>query len=653
MTLPRNPDLSTLLQALDADADLVQRHLWLIALLGWIRGPGRSSAESGARVQLLLDVLDARLAARARLQCWWQTLLSTVDATVLLSDFGLASRSAFVGEFVARLHRKVLPATPETADAAELFALMLPSAADADWIAALPQATLQRLAELLQGAHAGYWQETLLEAMDFCCSQIRATGFSPEIRLRLDLTARDAGAFHALAGDFDAFARAWRAGDALEDAAAQLRTRLEACRHSAASVYTHLDAHGISLDLVFRLRQLRERVLRVRALLDCLLHDADHQHAAQLLAHLVRLGQAQRSLGELVANTSSLLAAKVAERQSETGEHYITRNRSEYRAMLRAAAGGGALTALTTWAKFALLAFGLSAFWFGFWAGVNYALSFVLIQLFHFTLATKQPAMTAPAMAAKLKDLGSSRALEGFVDEVGHLVRSQVAAALGNVLLVFPCVLLLSLALQAHSGQPMVDAAEARYVLHALDLRGASVFFAAFTGVLLFASGIVAGWVENWFVLHRLDSALRHNPGVSRALGARRAAALAQFMRRHISGLASNIVLGFMLGLTPPIAAFLGLGLDVRHVTLSAGQLGAACASLGPAIVREPALWWALASLPLIGAANVGVSFLFALRVALRAHNVSNPARADIHRAVWARVRRAPWSFFWPPKDAA
>ena len=31
--------------------------------------------------------------------------------------------------------------------------------------------------------------------------------------------------------------------------------------------------------------------------------------------------------------------------------------------------------------------------------------SFVVIQLLHFTLATKQPAMTAPAMAAKLKDI--------------------------------------------------------------------------------------------------------------------------------------------------------------------------------------------------------------------------------------------------------
>ena len=45
----------------------------------------------------------------------------------------------------------------------------------------------------------------------------------------------------------------------------------------------------------------------------------------------------------LLARHYSLLARKVAERSAETGEHYITRDRAEYRAMLRAAAGGGAV----------------------------------------------------------------------------------------------------------------------------------------------------------------------------------------------------------------------------------------------------------------------------------------------------------------------
>jgi len=137
----------------------------------------------------------------------------------------------------------------------------------------------------------------------------------------------------------------WLQGADTSDAVLHFRSQLDACRHAAATVYSHLDAHGISVDLVFRLRQLRERVLRVRALLDCLLrgHPA-RRHGPPALAPGQRgSGAAQRAAS--ISSNSSLLAAKVAERSSETGEHYITRTRAEYRAMLGSAAGGGALTA--------------------------------------------------------------------------------------------------------------------------------------------------------------------------------------------------------------------------------------------------------------------------------------------------------------------
>jgi len=666
----RRLELSVLLEVLDPDADRVHRHLWLIALLDWIRGDGRSAEDAAARVGIFQDAVDASPDLAIRLQVWWRTLLDTVDGTTLLSDYGFASRNAFVTELVDRLHRKLLPTSPETSDASELFELAMPTALDARWLAALSSTDLERLGRFLSAPATGsiardyptltYWQNTLLEAITFCTSQIRAAGFSPEIRLRMSTPAQEEGPFHALASDFDALRDAWLAqldgsgsSDAVAQAAQQFRTRLDTCRQAAATVYTHLDVHGISLDLVFRLRQLRERVLRIRALMDCLLGEPPQRHTAQLFSHLASVGQSQRSIGALITSSSSLLAAKVAERSSETGEHYITRTRTEYRSMLRNAAGGGALTALTTALKFAVVALGLSAFWFGFWSGVVYAASFVVIQLLHYTLATKQPAMTAPAMAAKLKDISDASALDAFVDEVTHLVRSQVAAVLGNVIVVFPAVVLLSVALQLVRGQPMIDAATADHVFHSLALWGPSALFAAFTGVLLFSSSIVAGWVENWFVLHRLDSALRYNPRFTRRLGAPRAERWAQFLRNNISGFASNISLGFMLGLLPPIFGFFGLGLDVRHVTLSAGQLGAACASLGWDVLRHPALWWALASVPVIGALNLGVSFYLAFRVALQAHSVSGLGRVRIRKAVLKRLRQAPRSFFWPARDDA
>lgn len=657
--------LTDLLARLDPAAGLAHRHLWLIHLLDWVRGPRESVPESIARVQLFLDVVQARPELQQRLQAWWATLVDHVDITTLLADFGFAPRTALVSEIAERLRMKLLPGSPETIDASELFMLALPTAFDAQWLAALSEGQLQQLVTLLSppalpdgaasASGATLWQRALLDAITYCAGQILSTGFAPELRLRMSEATREGQPFHALIRDVESLRvevlHALRTPDRLHEAAQRLRERLEACRAAAATVYTHFEDNGISVGLVFRLRQLRERILRVRELLDCLLSPRPAVTAALLMSHLVMVGQERRSLRALMASNSSLLAAKVAERSAETGEHYITRDGAQYREMLRKAAGGGALMALTTLAKFGLYTLALSAFWGGFWAGVNYAVSFVLIQLLHFTVATKQPAMTAPAMAAKLKDLNSSGAVESFVDEVTHLVRSQVAAVLGNVLVVFPAVLGLSLLIAMATGQPAISHHTAEHVFESLHLLGPSVLFAAFTGVLLFSSSIIAGWTENWFVLNRLDSAIHYNPRITRLLGAPRAARWARFLRENISGFAANISLGFMLGLVPPIAAFFGLGLDVRHVTLSTGQMGAAAASLGLEALHMPAFWWAVATLPLLGVLNVSVSFYLAFSVALRAHSVSGVQRSDLYAAIRRRLRTAPLSFFVPARN--
>jgi site-specific recombinase len=656
-------DLAQLLEQLAPDAALAERHLWLIHLLDWVRGNGTSAADAVGRVQIFLDTVEAQPALQDKLRAWWLALADKVDMTTLLADFGFAPRNALFSEVAERLRTKLLPGSPETIDASELFMLALPVASDAKWIAALPEPLLQRMTALLRAPDATgitgatHWQYLLLDAITYCAGQILSTGFAPELRLRMSETAREAQPFHALIRDVEQLRRQVLAmpadPQAVEQAAQQLRDRLEACRSAAATVYAHLEDHGISVGLVFRIRQLRERILRVRDLLDCLLSATPTLAGARLLSKLVLVAQERRSLRALMASNSSLLAAKVAERSAETGEHYITRDGAEYRSMLAKASGGGAVMAFTTLAKFALYALALSPFWAGFAAGVNYALSFVLIQLLHFTVATKQPAMTAPAMAAKLKDLGTGEAVEAFVDEVTHLVRSQVAAVLGNVLVVFPAVLVLCLLFALLKGAPTLSPETAAHSLKSLHLLGPSVLFAAFTGVLLFASSIIAGWTENWFVLHRLDSAMQYNPRITHMLGTARAARWAQFLRENISGFAANVSLGFMLGLVPVIATFFGLGLDVRHVTLSTGQVAAAMATLGTQAWHTPGFWWALATLPLLGALNVTVSFYLAFRLAMRAQNVTGVERNNIYAAIRARLRRAPLGFFMPARSSA
>ena len=453
-------DLTALLNAADPGATPVERHLWLIRLFEWLRSPGPRGAspefESPAdtpgtpwpvrRLLHLLNLLERHPEHRERVVGVLRHSLHGLDAAGLLADFGFAPRHGFISELGDRLRLAFLPGSPQTDDLGELFPLLLSDADDALWIAAIDDATLRRLLALCVDDPAGApWQAALADAIQLLASQMRASAMAGAMRRRMDRSQLAQRPFHELAKTAEQLREAQRdttEPGALVQQALYLRAVLAACRTTAASVRDHLDEHGISVDLVFQADQLGARADRIEALLACLVSPEPAAEWRRLVLDLARAGAERHGLKPLFTRHYALLARKVTERSAETGEHYITRDRGEYRAMLAQAAGGGAVIGLTTLAKFALAALALSAFWAGFWAGINYALSFVLVHLLHWTVATKQPAMTAPSMAARLEGVSASdEAVEAFVDEVAHLIRSQIAGIIGNLALVVPVVL--------------------------------------------------------------------------------------------------------------------------------------------------------------------------------------------------------------------
>jgi site-specific recombinase len=657
-------DLTALVNAADPKAGLAERHLWLARLMEWLRhAPARAAGlpavEEGKtplpvlRLRHLLNQIDRQPGLREKIQGLAAAFWRDVDAPALFADFGFGLRLSLASELVRRAQQRLLPGTPETKDLAALFGLLF-QPDDLPWIEALDDATLRRAGQLL--APGGTLTRAILtDAINILVSSVQATGYSSLLRQRMEPVLLQDEPFRQLAASAGRLRTALqdeRQADALQEAA-YLRALLDACRRAADSVMPHLEQYGVSVNIVFSLDQLRGRTRRVEQLVDCLLAPDPAPEVHRLLRSLLVSLCEVRSLRALLAGQYSLLARQVAERSAETGEHYITRDRAEYRDMLRRAAGGGAVIAGTTFVKFAIAALGMTVFWTGFWSGTNYALSFVLVMLLHWTVATKQPAMTAPALAASLptgRD-ASAAEIEGFVDRVAQLIRSQAAGIVGNLALCGPLVLLAQLLATWVAGAPLVGEKEAHYVLHSLTLLGPSVFFAALTGVLLFASSLIAGWAENWFVYHQLDSALMWNPRIVARLGAARARRWSLWWRTNVSGVAANVSLGMMLGLVPAVAAILGLPLEVRHVTLSTGQLGAALGALGLPLLAEPAFWWCVGGIAFTGVLNVGVSFWLAFKVAMRSRGVRLHDRSRIGQALRQRLLSHPLSFIWPPRD--
>ncbi|MBW4049065.1 MAG: site-specific recombinase [Proteobacteria bacterium] len=696
--------LEALLRSADPASLRPERHLWLIALLHWLRAgpqphllmPALTTEQLASlpapvwRAQAVLDALDADAGAHAAVAALLQRFIVHNDATALLADFGFTARPAFWSEFAARLRLKLLPATPDTSDLAALFGLLFPSADDADWLLALPDALLARIAALLTVQRApnaaaeaaggeaptqlavqdiaAHWRGEIQEAITYSVSQIRAAAFSPDLRRRMRATSE---AVEDAVSPFRQLGAAWEAlqpqlqapvdsglpkaaadGAALPQALTYFRTLLSACALAVRTVPEHLEDNGVSVAIVFDATQLGRRIARVETLLDCLLHANAARGHAQMLGEFVGIARRRRSIRALLARNTSLLARKIAERHAETGEHYITRTPSEYRAMLFAAAGGGLAMGFTTWVKLGLLGLHLPLIPSGFWVGMNYATTFVVVSLLHWTIATKQPAMTAPAMADKLSDLSDRAAVESFVGEVAALIRSQAAGILGNIALVFPIALVLGLAMARATGHPLLSAMHAEREIRSLSLLGPTPLFAMLTGLLLFASSVVAGWAENAFVLNRLDSAIHWNPRIRSTLGSERAARWATWWRSNVSMMAGNVSLGLLMGLLPALLAGFGIVFAVRHVTLAAGMMGASVATLGLGVLREGWFWWSVAGVAATGFLNVVTSFYLAFRLALRSRSIGLQDRRLLNAALRRQLWRRPLSFVWPPTEA-
>jgi site-specific recombinase len=442
-----------------------------------------------------------------------------------------------------------------------------------------------------------------------------------------------------------------------ESALRSVRMLIAVCQAQTDRIYAHLDTYGVSVGLVYHVERLRAQLHRIGRLLDLRTAPYSDRGISQVqtvLVDLIAAHHRRASVRDLVSRSFALLARKMVERSADRGERYLARDRAEYQAILRAALLGGVIAALPAAAKLGLSHLGPAHFFEGLALALIFAIGFLLISACGGVLAARQPAVTAPALAAEAEELDGAEGLRALLTRAAEVARAQWAAVFGNLLSVVPTVLVLSLAVSAITGHRPMHEFRAEAALHSLSLLGPTPLFAAFTGVLLWLSGLAAGFTDNWFALRRLRDSLAHHRRVVHALGPHRAQRWAAWLERNVAGIAGNLALAVLLAMTPPIAQFFGLPLDVRHVTLSAAALATAAASLGWHVLLMPEFWLAVAGLAAIGLLNLGVAFSCALMLALRARDLPRRQRRMAIRAVWRRCLLRPMEFLLPaPKLAA
>jgi len=641
----------------------------VVALLHWLRkkdsripelkpqhGADAWFSDKWRRERVWLSILEASPELRDRHNAAIAAILEETDAVALFAQAGLPTDRGLLPELFERFSLSLLPSPREETDLAKLFLRLFPTNHEVDHFFSLPQTHLTEFVRLaVPSEHPEAWERpvsSLLDAFCLLAARIQGLGLSEKLRIRGRGWPVPQSPFFRLARVTDSLVVAIREKSAVAEAAQAWKASVADCREELRAIVSHLDSRGVNLDIVYAMDVIEQSLKRMELICGVLVAQAGSAKqitSLRLMREVIRGRLHDRSLFGLAQNSFRLLAKKIVEWAGKTGEHYVTDTPEEYRQMWYAALGGGLLTVGTAAIKMMVTHHGLPLFVEGFLAGLNYAVSFVLMHVFHLALATKQPSMTGAALAQiihRRKDESDDQELVSYVQRI---VRSQLAAALGNIIAVGAGAVVFSLLWKWIFGGPFLEPELADYAVKSMNpLRSGTIFFAILTGVILWLSSLAGGWIENWAVYHQLPRAIAEHR-LGSGFKPETLQKMSESFAKNIAPWGGSIVLGFMLGMTPSIGNFFGVPIDVRHVTLSTGTLSLGITSRGPSVLGTGALLMAGLGIAVTFVMNLGVSFYLALRLALRAQDVSPRDSKQIIRTLWRRLRSNPREFFLPP----
>jgi site-specific recombinase len=357
---------------------------------------------------------------------------------------------------------------------------------------------------------------------------------------------------------------------------------------------------------------------------------------------------------ELFSKNIDLLARNVTENASRTGEHYIAESRAVYTGMFVSSAGAGfvigfmaLLKILASYLRAAPL---IEAFLFS----LNYSFGFMLIHVLHFTVATKQPAMTAAHIAAGLHNKNKRQVdLTSMVELTVKVIRTQFISVLGNLATAMPTALLIAIFVKAISGEHLVSVEKAHHLLHDIDpFSSLALFYAMIAGVCLFLAGLISGYYDNQALYTGMANRVQQLRGLRKILGQDRLQRLGTYLENNLGGLMGNFYFGILLGCMATLGDLIGLPIDIRHVTFSSANFVTAVVGLDFQLTWQD---YAVAALGIvsIGAVNLLVSFSLAMWVALRARGARFQQGRILLGLLTKRFLQRPRDFFIPPSEEA
>ncbi|MDZ4668927.1 MAG: recombinase [bacterium] len=612
----------------------------------------------------LIFLLQSQTNYKIGLREYLNRLLLGKQLSSSLTDANIITGLDFFSELRKRLVHKFLPYQPEKNTVEHILVNVFYHSIDGKWILQIPNEKCKLLLNVLEvdGFFERNVQSPFIQDILFAIRVIthRLTGIAFDfevLRMVPEYHCKESP-FAALQDEIDNFLKGLNTGlfnrSNQEINFKQIHVLIGQCHEFINTAYKNKSKFGISFQLHQQLMVIITLLGRLSIILDSFVkHDEEDSKTelAKFIKSIIFINSGKAEITGYLNKATQIMAHEITQNTGKAGEHYITSNQKDYKSMLSSAIGGGAIVAFACVAKMELASMHSSIFGQGLLYSINYATAFILIYLLHYTLATKQPAMTAATLAKEVEsDLKLNNNYLNLAQLFSRIFRSQFIAFVGNVFMAFPVAMalmfiwgtLFDVNLAAHKAPTFIKDLNL--------LKSPLIFHSAIAGIFLFISGLIAGMVHNKTKYKRVPERIVQHPALKRLLSLNSRQNLAKFYENNISGIASNLWFGIFLGFIHPVGEILGLNLDIRHITFAAGNFALGLYGQGFSLSLETILM-SILGIGVIGFVNFMVSFTLSLLVALRSRGIPLNALWKILIAIKNRFISRPASFFFPPRE--
>ncbi|MFN3752623.1 recombinase [Flavobacterium sp.] len=642
--------------------------LFLIDLVNYFR-PSNPKTISVVSIESLLKYLVDNPHQKNLLKDHLTDLLKQRKFSRVLSDTGILRDSDFIYEVRQRLFAKILPFQPEKDTLEFVLNQVFFKSTDPIWITRIPLEELQRLFDILdfEDIYKVITEKSMLSevmhAMGIISQRMSGRSMENDVIKMVPEYEELESPFVAFESELYTIQKKIRHSnnhyiDSEDINYKQLILFHKQCENYVDKAFSNSAKFGISIKVNQSLLRIRQQLQRVKVLISTLVVNKEidkKNNSIQLILRLIKYNCHKNNVRQLINESTQLISYEITQHTAKTGEHYITESKSEYFSMLKAAIGGGFIVGILCIIKLLLSKMNSSDFGHAFYYSLNYSLGFIIIFLLGYTLATKQPAMTAATLIKALesgmkKQAKNENKHSSFAKLFARLFRSQFIAFVGNVFMAFPVAMLGIWLIDYFLDYNIAFEKSAKLLNDLSPVTSAALFHAAIAGVFLFLSGIISGNISNRNKHNQVYFRIKEHPVLKQNLGIVKTNAMAKWFENNWAGVVSNGWFGVFLGSTASIGAFLGLNLDIRHITFASGNLALGLYGSN-FFVELPTLIWGIIGIGLIGFVNFAVSFSLSLGLAFRSRNIPISELRFLFSSTWAYFKSRPLAFFFPIKD--